>query len=419
MRYFKRAGFVIVTMVLMFFACYNGSITYIPEAAAQSAGQEVETIESKAAAAAKRARQEAEAERARQEAEAAAERARRQEAEAAAERARRKEAEAAAERARIEAEAAAERARIAAEAAAERTRIEAEAAAERARIEAEAAAERKRKEAEAAAERARIARIEAEAAAERLLKASFDTYNMVPVQGGTFTMGCTPEQGKDCRNNEKPAHQVTLSDFYIGKYQVTQAQWHKVMGNNPSTESTVVDKLKDLISQPEGNNSPSSRSEGRPVENVSWNDVQEFIKKLNEMSGGNYRLPTEAEWEYAARGGSQSLGYKHSGSNNIKDVGQYTMNWGTTITVGSKMANELGIHDMSGNVFEWVQDWQGNYNSNPQTNPQGPPTGSKRVARGGSWSSVAARTRVSDRNFAEKPDKRRDNLGFRLAHSSK
>ena len=409
MRYFKRSGFVVVTMILMFFTALSVNVKYIPEAvAAQSASQE--EILRKATEDARRMREEAEAarERKRQEDEAAAaERARRekQEAAAAAE-LKRKEAEAAAERMRIEAE--------------ERARREAEAA-DRARIEAEAAAERKRKEAEAAAERARIARIEAEANAERILKASFDTYDMVLVQGGVFTMGCTQEQAKDCKNNEKPAHQVTLSDFYIGKYPVTQAQWHKVMGNNPSAGSSVVDILKDInpVSQSGGNNSTSSRSENRPVENVSWNDVQKFINKLNEMTGGNYRLPTEAEWEYAARGGSQSLGYKHSGSNNIKDVGQYTMNWGTTITVGTKMANELGIHDMSGNVFEWVYDWQGNYNSSPQTNPQGPSSGSKRVARGGSWNSVAARTRVSDRSFAENPDKRRDNVGFRLAHSTK
>jgi len=282
---------------------------------------------------------------------------------------------------------------------------EAEIAAVLARIEAEATAERSRQEAQEAAERTRQeaerAKLEAEEAArERLWKevgVSFDTDNMAFVQGGMFTMGCTPEQGKDCRNNEKPAHQVTLSDFYIGKYEVTQALWQKVMGNNPS----------------------SSKGDNKPVTNVSWNDVQEFIKRLNGMTGGNYRLPTEAEWEYTARGGSQSRGYKHSGSNNIRDVGWYQSNSkNTTHPVGTKKANELGIHDMSGNVFEWVHDWFWDYNSSLQTNPQGPSSGSERVVRGGSGSGAASLTRVSVRGgFA--PNDFGNWLGFRLVRTSK
>jgi formylglycine-generating enzyme required for sulfatase activity len=198
---------------------------------------------------------------------------------------------------------------------------------------------------------------------------------MVNVKGGTFTMGCTSEQGNDCLNAEKPAHQVTLSDFQIGKYEVTQVQWTAMMGDNPS----------------------SFKGENLPVENVSWDDVQEFIRKLNEMTGGNYRLPTEAEWEYAARGGSQSRGYKYSGSNDAGDVAWFRDNSERmTHPVGTKKANELGIHDMSGNVFEWVNDWFGNYGGGVQI-PQGASLGSGRVIRGGGWLIDARPARVSAR----------------------
>ena len=269
----------------------------------------------------------------------------------------------------------------------------------------------KLQEAKAAFERARS---EAEAAAERL-KASFDTYNMVLVDGGTFTIGCTPEQGKDCDNDEKPAHQVTLSDFYIGKYEVTKALWNEVMGERDKAMNTKVgasslEVALDALTI-------ALEADDPPVTNVSWDDAQEFINKLNALTEGNYRLPTEAEWEYAARGGGQSQGYKHSGSNNIKDVGWYTNTWGTTRTIGQKKPNELGIHDMSGNVWEWVYDWFGDYDSSLQTNPQGPSSGSKRVVRGGGFHSRASRTRVSSRASRD-PGFRDDEFGFRLAHSS-
>jgi formylglycine-generating enzyme required for sulfatase activity len=173
---------------------------------------------------------------------------------------------------------------------------------------------------------------------------------MVFVKGGTFTMGCTAEQGDDCFDNEEPAHKVTLSDFYIGKYEVTQAQWKAVTGNNPSKFNGC---------------------DNCPVEGVSWNDIQEFIKKLNAKTGLNYRLPTEAEWEYAARGGAQSRGYKYSGSNSVDEVAWYYGNSGNeTHPAGTKKANELGIYDMSGNVYEWCNDWYGAYNSEAQTNPK-------------------------------------------------
>ncbi|MCK9302593.1 MAG: SUMF1/EgtB/PvdO family nonheme iron enzyme [Bacteroidales bacterium] len=227
------------------------------------------------------------------------------------------------------------------------------------------------------------------------------TFDMMPVQGGTFTMGCTSEQGSDCCGSEKPSHRVTVSSFYIGKYEVTQKLWEAVMGNNPS----------------------GFKGGNLPVEKVSWNDCQEFIRKLNSKTGKTFRLPTEAEWEYAARGGNKSNGYKYSGSNTLRDVawfGQWNGNTydngnsgEKTHSVGSKSPNELGIYDMSGNVYEWCQDWYGDYSSGSQTNPTGPSSGSSRVLRGGSWFNYARYCRVSNRNY-DYPDCRYFNDGFRL-----
>ena len=220
---------------------------------------------------------------------------------------------------------------------------------------------------------------------------------MVLVQGGAFIMGCTYEQGSDCYDNEKPNHQVTVSDFYIGKYEVTQRQWIEIMSNNPS----------------------NFKGDNLPVENVSWNEVQEFITRLNERTGQHYRLPTEAEWEYAARGGNQSKKYKYSGSNMILDVAWYADNSGSkTHPVGTKQPNELGIYDMSGNVWEWCYDWYGDYSSSSQTDPIGASSGSYRVNRGGSWGTDAGSVRVSDR-YSIAPDFRYFSIGFRLARSSK
>lgn len=216
---------------------------------------------------------------------------------------------------------------------------------------------------------------------------------MVFVRGGTFTMGCTDDE---CYDWELPAHQVTVSDFYIGKYEVTQKEWREIMGTNPSYFT----------------------GDDLPVEQVSWNDIQEFITKLNEQTGKNYRLPTEAEWEYAARGGNQSQGYKYSGSNDINLVAWYNENSNsTTHAVGTKQANELGIYDMSGNVWEWCSDWYGVYTADSQVDPTGPETGSYRVLRGGGWFNNAGYVRVSYRNYIV-PDTRSIHLGFRLACSS-
>jgi formylglycine-generating enzyme required for sulfatase activity len=232
---------------------------------------------------------------------------------------------------------------------------------------------------------------------------------MVFVQGGTFWMGCTSDQGSDCYNDEKPVHQVTLNNFYIGKYEITQAQWETIMGTTIKQQRDKVYHNEALLSG-EGDN--------YPMYYVSWEDAQEFIKRLNAATGKKYRLPTEAEWEYAARGGNQSRGYKYSGINNIDEVAWYIDNSGrNTHPVGTKKANELGIYDMSGNVWEWCNDWYGSYSSYAQTNPAGVSSSSYRVIRGGSWSSFAGDCRVANRSGAS-PGDRYGNLGFRVAYSS-
>ena len=218
-------------------------------------------------------------------------------------------------------------------------------------------------------------------------------FTMVAVEGGTFTMGATSEQGSDARDNEKPAHKVTLSDYYIGQTEVTQALWKAVMGGNPSF----------------------SKGDNLPVEQVSWDDCQVFIQKLNQLTGKQFRLPTEAEWEYAARGGRKSRGYKYAGGNNIGLVAWYEDNSGNeTHPVGTKQANELGIYDMSGNVWEWCSDWDGDYQSSSQSDPQGPSSGFSRVCRGGCCYYGARYCRVSYRNGGT-PGSCINNLGLRLS----
>ena len=203
------------------------------------------------------------------------------------------------------------------------------------------------------------------------------SFEMVYVEGGSFDMGATTEQGSEADSDEYPVHSVTLSDYYIGKYEVTQELWKAVMGSNPS-EFIGAQK---------------------PVECVSWNDCQEFVSRLNILTGATFRIPTEAEREYAARGGKKSRHYKYSGSNNIFGVAWHDGNsGGETHEVGTKTANELGIYDMSGNVREWCSDWYGDYSAGSQTNPQGPSSGSYRVHRGGSWGDIAGRCRVSNRD---------------------
>lgn len=217
-------------------------------------------------------------------------------------------------------------------------------------------------------------------------------FTMVRVDGGTFTMGATKEQGSN-NSNQQPTHRVALSTYYIGQTEVTQELWQAVMGSNPS-------KFK-------GSN--------LPVENVNWNECQQFISKLNKITGKKFRLPTEAEWEFAARGGNLSRGYKFAGSNNPDAVAWHEGNSGKkTHYVGTKAANELGIYDMSGNVWEWCQDWFGNYSSRAQTNPKGASSGTDHLNRGGGWCHDSNLAAVFFRGTAGKPDRKVDNLGLRL-----
>ena len=219
--------------------------------------------------------------------------------------------------------------------------------------------------------------------------------DMVRVGAGTFTMGATPEM-ENSEYNEKPTHQVTLTkDYYIGKYEVSQALWKAVMGKNPSY----------------------FKGDNLPVEEVSWDDCQEFISKLNRITDKKFRLPTEAEWEYAARGGKRSRGYQYSGSSNLSNVAWCRDNSGSkTHAVGTKQGNELGIYDMSGNVFEWCQDWFSSYSSSSQVNPTGANSGSYRVSRGGCWFNTAGDCRSSFRGNCAS-DYRCDLLGLRLVLS--
>ena len=272
-------------------------------------------------------------------------------------------------------------------------------------------------------------------------RSAIDDIDMVFVEGGTFTMGCVPEKGDNCwvpvnefliegygRDPERPAHQVTVGDFSIGRYEITQKQWKRVMGAK--------------------NNRSYFKGDSLPVTDVSWNDVQEFITELNQQTGKKYRLPTEAEWEYAARGGAKGKGYRYAGSNTNAEVAWYYDNSGDralaamealffdeqdvetdvfrqrdtilmknnnrTHPVATKQPNELKIYDMGGNVGELVNDWYGEYSEDAATNPQGPESGILRAVRGGSWEAAAWCCTVFHRGN-EGPDIRANYLGFRLA----
>ena len=242
---------------------------------------------------------------------------------------------------------------------------------------------------------------------------------MIAVEGGTFTMGATSEQGSDYYKDERPTHQVTLSDFYIGKYEVTQQLWEYVMkySGKAADGSTMSAYASDVWLE---TNPSSTYGVGNyyPAYYVSWNDIVNiFIPRLNKITGKNFRLPTEAEWEFVARGGNQSKGYKYSGSNTIGNVAWYIDNSSMTHQVGTKSPNELGIYDLSGNVYEWCSDWYGGYSSSSQTNPTGPVSGSNRVVRGGGGLGDARSCRVSAR-LSGVPSVRVDFLGFRLVCSS-
>lgn len=216
-------------------------------------------------------------------------------------------------------------------------------------------------------------------------------YPMVNVDGGRFYMGASLIQ-EDIFDNQDTVHIVSVNNFRIGKFEVTQEMWEAVMGSNPS----------------------NFKGPKRPVDSVSWNDCLSFISKLNELTGKKFRLPTEAEWEFAAMGGKKSKGYKYSGSNNPDEVAWHKNNSEyLTHDVGTKLPNELGLFDMSGNVHEWCSDWYGNYTSCSQINPKGPSDGSYKVIRGGSWLYDILAANVSYR-FLNPPTSRFGCFGFRL-----
>lgn len=233
---------------------------------------------------------------------------------------------------------------------------------------------------------------------------------MVYVAGGKFKMGCTSEQDDDCWEDEHPTHYVKLNNFYIGKYEITQKQWKQIMDTNPSRFNDCEDC---------------------PVDNVSWMDIQEFLRRLNAKTCKTYRLPTEAEWEYAARGGAKTGKHHYCGSNDIEQAGWYWRNSGEnkltgkwswnhieankncTHPVGQKHPNELGIYDMSGNVWEWCNDWKSTYSKHTATNPTGAENGSNKIMRGGAWDSNDRDCRTSSRYYVTPGDKN-DSYGFRL-----
>lgn len=215
---------------------------------------------------------------------------------------------------------------------------------------------------------------------------------MVDIQGGTFVMGLDESEAE--HSYETPAHRVTLSDFRIGKFEVTQKLWEAVMGDNPS----------------------SVKDDDLPVESVSWNDIQLFIERLNRMTGKKYRLPTEAEWEYAAKGGNKSAGYIYIGGDN-PDCGTWNFNNSDKKShkVGLLAPNELGIYDMGGNVQEWVQDWYGRYSEKSQKNPKGAKKSDiGKIIRGGCFSNLPEYNKPGCR-FVSHPNFKGPSIGFRLA----
>lgn len=203
------------------------------------------------------------------------------------------------------------------------------------------------------------------------------SFKMIAVDGGTFIMG-SPENAPGSESDEYPAHKVTVSSFYLAETEVTQELWTAVMGNNPSgyTDDAQL-----------------------PVESVTWDDCQQFIAKLNEITGDSFRLPTEAEWEYAARGGNCSKGYLYCGSDTLANVGWYKDNSEERPHKVKQLApNELGLYDMSGNIWEWCSDWMGDYTAVDAVDPQGAAEGRSRIVRGGSWLVDAAICRPADRS---------------------
>lgn len=222
---------------------------------------------------------------------------------------------------------------------------------------------------------------------------------MIYVEGGSFSMGATTEQVDEADSDEYPVRKVTLDSFYISECLITQSQWEKVMGTE------IFDSYDFKY----------GKGDDYPIYYVSWEDAQEFCEKLSELTGKKYTLPTEAQWEYAARGGNKSKGYKYSGSNNIDDVAWHSGNSDSeTHSVKTKLPNELGLYDMSGNLWEWCQDWYvSKYDESDTNNPEGPTTGPNRVLRGGSWYVNAQSCRIANRGH-NPPSASAAYYGFRV-----
>ena len=249
----------------------------------------------------------------------------------------------------------------------------------------------------------------------QIIKVGGVNLKMIPVEGGTFFMGENAIHEFTSFDDAKPVHSVTLSSYYIGETEVTQQLWQVVTGQKTTSDSNYWNQW----------NSTYGLGPNRPAYYISWDDCQEFIVKLNALTGRTFRLPTEAEWEFAARGGTKSKDYKYSGSNDIEDVAWYVANsyekgksspdYGTH-DVATKQPNELGLYDMSGNVWEWCSDWydSGYYANSPSANPLGPSSGSDRVLRGGCWGNTYEGCSVSMR-LNEKTDYRSPDIGLRLA----
>lgn len=228
-------------------------------------------------------------------------------------------------------------------------------------------------------------------------------FKMVLVKGGTFTMGATSEQGSTVDADESPTHKVTLSDYYIGETEVTQALWCAVTGEEPKADGGWTNKC--------------GRGNDYPAYQVSYDEVVIFIRELGRLTNCDFRLPTEAEWEYAARGGSRAEGATFAGSDYLKKVGWCKSNSDmTSHPVKSREPNALGLYDMSGNVYEWCNDWYGGYSADEQKDPKGDSEGTDRVIRGGCWREQDVYCRVSNRGSA-RPSIRNDVVGFRLAMS--
>ena len=235
---------------------------------------------------------------------------------------------------------------------------------------------------------------EKDIAAKQVFNANGVSFAMIGVQGGTFRMGCSKSDDSNADSDESPTHLVTLSPYYLGETEVTQELWEAVMDYNPS-EFQYDNQL--------------------PVEFVSWDECEEFIQRLNNITQKKFRFPTEAEWEYAARGGHKAISSTYAGSNNISAVGWYNANSNEmTHPVKSKSPNTLGLYDMSGNLWEWCQDWQGPYSSEAAHNPQGPYSGSCKILRGGAWNGGPKNCRLSNRD-GRTTDYASNRLGLRLA----